>query len=293
MKKVLLLSAAACMLVATTVNAQKFYLKAVGGYIFPASSAAYNNADPYGLTSIQPSTSISISADGSNATIKSLNGSLGTGYKFGLAGGYHFTKHIAAELAINHFSSNDITIGKYSSPLVNEKEVAYIRGYDISPTIVLSANTNKFEPYLRVGLIFTGPGSLWVKTTADEPNGGGAGTDIAVHANSKVNSKFSVGALGAAGIKINTNKRWSIFGEAEYKAFSITGKSAKITDYSTIASSHGQAHLVTGKQLADLPLYQKSFIFSNTFQQPTNATAVDMTQPPMLPTQKVNLSGVG
>jgi hypothetical protein len=96
MKKVILLSAAACMLAATTVTAQNFYLKAGAGYIFPASSAAYNNADPNGLTSIPPSTSISISADGSNATIKSLNGSLGTGYKFGLAGGYQFTKHIAA-----------------------------------------------------------------------------------------------------------------------------------------------------------------------------------------------------
>ena len=292
MKKLLLLFAAACML-AVSVKAQKYYLKVDGGYILPASGSAYNNADPNGLTSIQPSTNVTISSDGSTATIKSLNGSLGTGYKFGLAGGYQFTNHIAAELAVNYFDGNRILIGKYSSPLANEREVAYVKGFDISPTIVLRANTKIIDPYVRAGLLFTGPGKLWLRTSVYEPNGGGAGTTIAVRAKTEVKSKFSIGALGAAGINAHLNKRLSIFSEAEYKAFSITSKSAAITDYSTTATNSGVKQYVAGQQLSDLPEYQKNFVFSNRFQQPTNTATIDLTQPRTLPTQKVNMSGVG
>lgn len=292
MKKLLFLSAVASML-AITVNAQKFYLKAGGGYILPSSGSAYNNADPNGLTSIQPSTSIAISADGSTATVKSLNGSLGTGCKFGLAGGYQFTKNIAAELAVNYFDGDKILIGKYSSPLANQKEVAYVKGFDISPTIVLRANAKMIDPYVRAGLIFTGPGNLWIRTYVDEPNGGGAGTAIAVRAKTKVDSRFSVGILSAAGVNINLGKRFSIFSEAEYKAFSITSKSAAITDYTTSAINNGVKQNVAGEQLSDLPVYQMNFVFSNTFQQPANTTTIDLTQPRILPTQKVNMSGIG
>ncbi|MBC7934489.1 MAG: hypothetical protein H7Y86_03895 [Rhizobacter sp.] len=197
MKKILLLSVAASML-AVSVNAQKFYLKASGGYVLPASGTAYNNADPNGLTSIQPYTSVTISAEGSKATVKSLNGSLGTGYKFGSAGVYQFTNHIAAELAVNYFDGKSILIGKYISPLATEREVAYVKVFDISPSIVVRANAKIIDPYFRAGLIFTALGTLWIRTSVDEPNGAGAGVDSAVRAKTKVKSKFSVGALGAA-----------------------------------------------------------------------------------------------
>ncbi|MBC7934490.1 MAG: hypothetical protein H7Y86_03900 [Rhizobacter sp.] len=45
--------------------------------------------------------------------------------------------------------------------------------------------------------------------------------------------------------------------------------------------------------MSNLPVYEKSFVFSNTFQQPANTATIDLTRPRTLPTQKVNMSGVG
>jgi hypothetical protein len=84
----------------------------------------------------------------------------------------------------------------------------------------------------------------------------------------------------------------SVFAEAEYKSFSIGSKSASITDYTTTITSNGQTSLVVGQQLADLPAYKKNFNFADNFQQAVSGS-VDLTQPRTLPTQKVNLSGIG
>jgi hypothetical protein len=272
-------------------SAQRFYVKVVEGYIFSSGSSAYNNADPNGLTAIQPSTDIAISADGGIATIKSLYGSIGVGNKIGLAGGYQLTEHIATELAINYFRSNTFTIGRFSSPLTTQAETCYLRGVDASPTIVIRANNKKFDPYVRAGIIVTIGGSLWIDTSIDQLNGGGVGTLLSVRAKSEVKSQFSMGMLGAAGMQFHITKLCSVFGEVEYKSFSLSSKSAHITNYTTNVFANGIGTEVPGQQLADLPEYRKTFLFSDEFQQATVGT--NLTQPRTLPTQKVNLSGVG
>ncbi len=273
------------------VNAQKFYIKAVEGYIFSSASTAYNNADPNGLTLIQPSTDISISADGRTTTIRSLYGSIGTGYKIGVAGGYTFTDHLAVELAVNYFKGNTITIGKFNSGLTSQVENCYLRGVELSPTFVIRANNRKFDPYIRAGAIFTLGGSLWIDTYVDQPTAGDGGAALSVRAKSEVKSNFSVGVLGAAGMQFHITKECGVFVEAEFKSFSIGSKNARITEYTTSLDSDGATTMVPGQQLSDLPEYKKSFTFSDEFEQSTNGV-VDLTQPHTLPTQKVNLSGV-
>jgi hypothetical protein len=91
---------------------------------------------------------------------------------------------------------------------------------------------------------------------------------------------------------VHLNHRWSLYAEAEYKAFSVTSKSASITEYTTTATANGQTQSVPGQQLSDLPVNKKSFTFSDQFSQAANGTD-DSVSPKMLPTQKVNASGLG
>lgn len=272
-------------------NAQEFYIRAGAGFIAESGKTEFNNADPNGITNIKQSTDITVGADGV-AHVKSLNGTLGEGVKYNFTGGYMFNKYVGAEVGLNYFSGSDKTIGKFTSPQLQSKEVAYIRGLDITPAIYLTPGFSKLNPYGRFGLIFTGAGKLNIETSVNQTNGGGAGTDIHVEAESEVKSKFSTGFIGALGLTYPIGKNLHIFGEVEFKNFSIKSKSAEIVKYETTAVTGGQSTLVPGQQLADLTISQKQFIFSDNYSQST-VTPADKNAPTRIPTQFVNTSGIG
>lgn len=289
MKKASLLICTICMaLSGTKSNAQEFYVRGSLGYVTESGKTEFNNADPNGLTMIQQSTDITINPDGS-ARVKSLNGTLGGGFKGNITGGYMFNKYVGAEVGFNYFSGYDKTIGKLTSPQLQSKEVAYLRGLDIVPAIYLTPAFSKLNPYARIGVIVPTAGKLHIETTVNQTNGGGAGTDIHVNAESEVESKFSVGFVGALGVTYPLGPRLQAFGEVEFKNLSIKSKSAEITKYETTAVTGGNSVLVPGQQLADLPVNEKKFIFSDTYTQ----GAPDPNSPRRIPTQYVNASGIG
>ncbi|WP_299394784.1 outer membrane beta-barrel protein [uncultured Gelidibacter sp.] len=293
----------ACILMATTYVSQaqndmtpiedsNYYIRVTGGYSFQSGKTEFNNSDPNELTGIKQSTDITVNADGSSINVKSLNGTAGAGMKFNVTGGYMFNPYFGAEFGITYFHGDKTMIGRLRSPQVNSEANTYLRGFDVAPGIFITPNFKAVNPYARIGLIVPVAGDLTIETVARQKNGGGEGTDILVEALSEVQAKFSVGYFGALGITYPISDNLSIFGEVEIKNLSIKSKSAKITEYSTTAISGGQSQLVPGQQLADLPVYEKEFEFSDDYNQSTT-TQPDQTKPRLIPTQYVNASGTG
>lgn len=276
----------------TIDNSQKLYFRVSAGYSFESGKTEFNNADPNELTGIQQSTDVTVSPDGSSMNVKSLTGTAGAGVKVNLTVGYMFNPYIGAELGVSYFHGDKTMIGRLSSPVVNSEANTYLRGVDVAPGIFLTPNFKTLNPYARMGVIVPVAGKLTIETVAREPNRGGSGTDIMVEAKSEVTARFSVGYFGALGANYPITDNLSIFGEVEIKNLSIKSKSAEITEYSTTAITNGQSQLVPGKQLADLPIYEKQFDFSDDYNQSTT-TPPNQDAARKIPMQFVNASGIG
>ena len=273
-----------------SVIAQEFYVRGGVGLHGESGKTEYNNADPNGLTNIQQSTDVTINADGTTR-VKSLNGTLGSGFKGNLTAGYMFNKYVGAEISFNYFDGDKKTIGKLSTPEINSEAVAYLRGLDISPAILITPGFDKLNPYARVGALLTAAGKLTIESDVLAINAAGPGTDVKVEALTEVTAKFSVGFVGALGATYPIGKNLSVFGEVEFKNFSIKSKSAEIKEYVTTGISGGNTFLIPGQQLADLPQSEKNFNFSDDY----NGTVLgdDPNQARTIPTQFVNASGIG
>ncbi|WP_027127490.1 outer membrane beta-barrel protein [Gelidibacter mesophilus] len=276
----------------TVDDSQKFYFRVSAGYSFESGKTEFNNADPNELTGIKQSTDVTVNADGSSVNVKSLNGTVGAGVKANVTAGYMFNPYIGAELGVSYFHGDKTLIGRLRSPQVASEENTYLRGFDVAPGIFLTPNFKTVNPYARIGLIVPIAGHLTIETIARQTNAGGPGTDIMVEAKSEVKAKFSVGYFGAIGLNYPISDNLSIFGEVEIKNLSIKSKSAEIVEYSTTAITNGQSQLVPGQQLADLPVYEKQFEFSDDYNQSTT-TPPNQNAPREIPTQFVNASGTG
>jgi opacity protein-like surface antigen len=289
MKKVsLILCTVMALAASTNLSAQEFYIRGGGGYSLESGGTEFNNADPNGLTMIQQSTDITVNPDGS-ARVKSLNGTLGSGFKGNVTFGYMFNPYIGAELGFNYFSGDEKTIGKLNSPLMQSEAKAYLEGLDIMPAIYLTPAFSKLNPYARIGLLIPAAGKLHIDSQAYAPNGGGEGVDVGVRARTEVESRFSVGFAGALGVTYPIGPKLHIFGEVEFKNLSIKSKSAEIKEYETTAYTPSGNVLVPGQQLADLPTNETHFQFEDEYTE----GAPNANEPRKIPTQYVNASGIG
>lgn len=277
-------------LAATTKStAQEFYVRGGFGFITQSGKTEFNNADPNGLTGITQSTDITVGADGT-ARVKSLSGTLGGGFKGNVTFGYMFNPYIGAELGLNYFEGSDRTIGKLTSPEMESKAVAYLRGLDVMPALYLTPAFAKLNPYARIGLLIPAAGKLHIETDARAINAAGPGTDVVVRAETEVESRFSVGFAGALGVTYPIGPKLQVFGEVEFKNLSIKSKSAEIIKYETMAvnSTAGVSVPVPGQQLADLPMNEKKFQFEDSYTESDDPNA-----PRKIPTQYVNVGGIG
>lgn len=270
--------------------AQEFYVRGGVGLHGESGKTEYNNADPNGLTNIQQSTDVTVNADGTTR-VKALNGTLGGGFKANLTVGYMFNKYVGAEIGFNYFDGDKKTIGKLSTPAISSSAVAYLRGLDISPSILITPGFDKLNPYARVGALMTGAGKLTIESDVLALNAAGPGTDVKVHALTDVTAKFSIGFAGAVGATYPIGKNLAVFGEIEFKNFSIKSKSAEIKEYVTTGINGNNVFLIPGQQLADLPQNERNFEFSDEFSGTVQAE--DPNKPRTIPTQFVNASGVG
>lgn len=269
-------------------HAQEFYIRGGMGYSMENAGTEFNNADPNGLTMIRQSTDITVNPDGS-ARVKSLNGTLGSGFKGTVTLGYMFNKYVGAELGFNYFTGEEKTIGKLNSPLMHSEAKAYLEGIDVMPALFLTPGFEKLNPYARFGFLIPVAGKLHIDSQAYAPDGGGEGVDINVKARTEVESRFSVGFAGALGVAYPISPKLQVFGEVEMKSLSIKSKSAEIKEYETTAITPEGTSLVPGMQLADMPRNETHFEFEDSYTEGPE----DPTRARKIPTQFVNASGLG
>ena len=289
MKKVsIILCTVMAFAFSTKSNAQEFYVRGGLGYSLESGGTEFNNADPNGLTMIRQSTDITVNPDGSQR-IKSLNGTLGSGFKGNVTFGYMFNPYIGAELGFNYFSGEEKTIGKLNSPMMQSEAKAYLEGLDVMPAIYLTPAFSKLNPYARIGLLIPAAGKLHIDSQAFAPNEGEVATNVNVRARTEVESRFSVGFAGALGVTYPIGPKLHVFGEVEFKNLSIKSKSAEIKEYETTGVVGGNTILIPGQQLADLPQNETHFEFEDEYTQ----GAENPDAPRKIPTQYVNASGIG
>ncbi len=275
-----------CLIIPFLSEAQTgFYVRASGGYSFQASKTAFNDADPLGITGIEPSTDIRVNAIG-ETRVQSLQGTVGGGYKLTLAGGYMFNLYIGAELGINYFNGTEELIGRLETPTFFSEVTTQIEGFDITPAIVLTPGLAGLNPYARIGLFLTATGDLKLNTYVRDDNFQDTSVPVEIRAESEVQPQFSIGYLGALGALYPINEQISIMAEVEIKSFTLKSNEAKIISYRTTS----QGEEVPGQQLADLPIRDKQFDFSDDFVESENP---DPNEPRTLPTQFVNANGIG
>ncbi len=271
--------------------AQKFYLKAGGGYKLQAGKTRFIDADPNGLTSIVPSLDINVNSSGL-ATIEDISGTFGGGLELDLTGGYIINNYLAVELGIVYLKGDEKTIGKYQDAISSEEATGYLNGVLLSPSLVVDPGFSGINPYVRAGLVLTATGKLYVDTSVDVPGGGGPGTDIRVAAQTVVEPNFSIGYAGAIGALFPINEKISLFGELEFRNFTIDAKEGEIEEFSTVAISGGTSNPVPGQQLENLPVSSKQFIFSDSYQASV-ITEPPTNEPRTVPVQYVNAGSMG
>ena len=271
--------------------AQKFYLKAGGGYKLESGKTSFMNADPNGFTDIMTSLDFRVGSD-NTATVEGLNGTFGAGLELALTGGYEINNFLAAELGVVYLNGKETTIGRYQDQNSTQETTAYLDGVLLSPALVIDPGFSGVNPYVRAGMVLTAAGKLFIDTSVDAPNGAGPGTDVRVDARTEIEPGFSVGFAGAIGALFPINEKFSLFGELEFRNFTIRPDKGEITEYSTLAVSNGSSDPIPGLQLDDLPVFRKSFVFSDSYQIPLG-TEPPLDEPSNLPGQNANTGSLG
>jgi opacity protein-like surface antigen len=174
---------------------------------------------------------------------ESITGSFGEGFRTGITAGYRFNTRLGVELGVNYYSSKDKTMAQTISdlPITPEgvysfKSVGQITAFDLAPALVLFLGEHKgFEPYTKVGVLIPVHGDLEITTDAYAPiafNSSGVPTAFGdVHSVDKVEPNPTIGFTAALGTSYKLGKHISIYGELEYRNFTVHGKSKETTEF--------------------------------------------------------------
>ena len=144
---------ACCILFSGFLKGQSQYVSPLFSYSFGLNSMLYSTYDD--KTEISQDTSITY------YTYNSSKFSLGGGKSFGAMYGKSINKNLSFEVGLNYFKGNEkevesaseikyIPITAYNVKLVYSSIFSY-NSVNLFPSIIITANKNKWNPYLRVG----------------------------------------------------------------------------------------------------------------------------------------------
>jgi hypothetical protein len=286
-----LLAIAFVMITFTWAKAQdrpqsKFYLKAAGGYFFSVSNGQFPNVGPYPPQdeniAINPVT-------GATTTLrqKVLTGSYGEGVRGGLSVGYVINKYFSVEATFNYFHSaknlmtRSITTIQGTSTVVGSIEShGYVKAFDFAPSIVLSPGYQKWNPYMRFGIITPLWGRLYIETDASKtsPVPGQPAIIVAqtvIHRKEEIKPYPTIGFQGAFGVTYALKKQFDLFLETEYKNVPVKSKSKEVTTYDEVTkivnSTTGQEVAPQQKRgLDDLSVAERNTDYVTTLDQNSN-----------------------
>ncbi|WP_269234376.1 outer membrane beta-barrel protein [Flavobacterium flavigenum] len=213
---------------------ESWYFKLGGSYFiqtaateFPTVNGRLPNTDVY-------------AADGTTLLSRETNhGSFGEGFRTGLTAGYRFSPRLGVELGFNYFNSREKTMVQTTNILVPNPAnipiyatgdaVGKIEAYDLAPAIVLFlGESNGFEPYTKVGVIVPVHGNLTIETTRAYTTPAGVTN---TYTKDVVKPNPTVGFMAALGTSYKLGKHISVFGEIEYRNFTVHGKTKETEVY--------------------------------------------------------------
>lgn len=218
-------------MIGQTEKKESWYFKLGGSYFmqtaateFPVVSGQLPNTDVYG-------------SNGTTLLSRETNhGSFGEGFRVGVTGGYRVSSRLGFEMGFNHFKSNSKTMVETVNRLVapgpvfaSGKAQGTITAFDLAPAIVLFLGESKgFEPYTKVGVIVPVSGNLTIETnrTYTTPSG-----NVNTYSKEKVLPNPTVGFMAVVGTSYKLGKNISVYGELEYRNFTVHGKSKETEVY--------------------------------------------------------------
>lgn len=233
-KNLLLLGFMVCSLtmMGQTEKKDSWYFKIGGSYFgqtaateFPVVSGSLPNTDVF-------------AADGTTLLSRETNhGSFGEGFRTGFTSGYRVSNRLGFEMGLNYYISNSKTMVNTTNKLaaagpvfVTGNAKGKITAFDLAPAVVLFlGESNGFEPYTKVGVIVPVHGNLTIETNRKYTLPGG--TTIATYAKEKVLPNPTVGFMAVLGTSYKLGKNLSVFGELEYRNFTVHGKTKETEVY--------------------------------------------------------------
>ncbi|MNX65730.1 hypothetical protein D3C86_967990 [compost metagenome] len=173
------------------------------------------------------------------------------------------------------------------------KAVGKIQAFDVAPALVLFLGESKgFEPYTKVGVIVPVHGDLTIKT--DRTYTTPAGT-VNSYAKDVVKPNPTVGFLAALGTSYKLGTHIAVFGELEYRNFTVHGKTKETEVY----TENGVDKLNTPTNFRPDASYSASHtkyvdqINTTSNSKVTNAAGFDNTRATDDISSYVGISGLG
>ena len=279
----------------TDSTKESWYFKIGGSYFiqtaateFPVVNGQLPNTDVY-------------AANGTTLISRKTNtGSFGEGFRTGVSAGYRFTPRLGVEMAFNYYTGNSKTMVETENRLVGAgptfatgKAEGKIKAFDLAPAIVLFlGEAHGFEPYTKVGVIVPVHGNLTIETNRKYTNSAGTTT---TYSKDVVKPNPTVGFMAALGTSYKLGKNISLFGELEYRNFTVHGKSKEMEEY----TENGVDKLNTATGFRPDASYSASHvnyveqINTTSNNKSTNAAGFDNTKATDDISSYVGISGLG
>jgi len=231
---------------------------------------------------------------------ESVTGSFGEGFRTGITAGYRFNARLGVELGVNYYTSKDKTMAQTRSdvPITPAgvyafKSVGQITAFDLAPALVLFLGEHKgFEPYTKVGVLVPIHGDLEITSDAYAPIAfSNTGAPIAfgdVHSVDKVKPNPTVGFVAALGTSYKLGKNISVFGELEYRNFTVHGKTKETTEFKVNGND-----ALASRSTSQIHTNYRDRLDINSNNALTNPNGVDKTKPMDELSSYVGISGLG
>ena len=231
---------------------------------------------------------------------ESVTGSFGEGFRTGITAGYRFNARLGVELGVNYYTSKDKTMAQTRSdvPITPAgvyafKSVGQITAFDLAPALVLFLGEHKgFEPYTKVGVLVPIHGDLEITSDAVAPVGVNPSTGAPVfgqvHSVDKVKPNPTVGFVAALGTSYKLGKNISVFGELEYRNFTVHGKTKETTEFNVNGND-----ALASRSTSQIHTNYRDRLDVNSNNALTNPNGVDKTKPMDELSSYVGISGLG
>lgn len=225
--------------------AQDFYIKLGGGYALPLGSQSLFEVNTINSTTIDNNVVV-------NATLKSTEGSYGSGTYINASGGYRLSPTLSVDLNIGYQFGKKYkgeSTAKGSSTESSISQTQYAKGIYISPSIVFMLGSEDVHPYALVGVSLASvkltSESFSVSTTQNDENSYGI--------EQETKGQLSFGFRGGLGIDYPVSQQFSVYLEGIFSALSYYPKSSEYTS----------AVVDNENVLEDLPVNAKKIIYKD------------------------------